>query len=41
MEDPIGRPHRVDRVPFDVEPDHLDTALDPGTHGLGRHRDST
>ena len=40
MEDPVGRPHRVDRVRFYVEPQHLDTALDPGTYGLGCHRDS-
>jgi hypothetical protein len=40
MDDPVGRPHRVDHVRFDVEPDHLDTALDPGACGFGGHCDS-
>ena len=34
-EDPVGCPHRPDRTGFDVEPDHLDTALDPGACSFG------
>jgi hypothetical protein len=40
-EDPVGCPHCPDRIGFDVEPDHLDTALDPGACGFCCHCDSS